>query len=197
LTPADEAAVRCVPWETRYSVSATGEIRRDGRLLPEGMLLEGPWLPLREFLRPHRPTVLGGGELPEGVAVTLGPSVQPSEPTLLEAASADWVAWGETAPEIRLGRLVYAVDALHPGRALIRGAPLPPIAGQRFVEREQLAVPAGSAWQPALSAATVRASLGAGETELAILWPDGSFSRIPRSAWMAATRSNLRSTLPR
>lgn len=192
LKPADEEAARQVPWEERYNVVNGDRLRRAGRLLTEERFPGCDWNPLQAFLRPRLPDPIAPGHQPEGVRLELRPVARISEPNLLEAESQDWLSYVETAPEIRLQCLAFALDEQDPGRVLIRGTPLPPLPGARFVEAESIATPAGLHWYPAISAPSVRTFLGAKESELMILRTDGCCVRVPRSAWNAAARATVR-----
>jgi hypothetical protein len=166
-------------------------LRRVGRLLADQMLPNCVWIPLHACLTP-RGLSLSPGRRPAGVAMELRPVAVATDANLLAADKVDWMNYVETAPEIRLHHLSFAYDAQSLQRVLIRGVPLPPLPGTRFVEAECIATPAGFQWHPPVSALSVRTALGAEELELIILWVDGSFTRVPRSAWNAAARSTVR-----
>jgi hypothetical protein len=103
-----------------------------------------------------------------------------------------WAAYAVQAPQVRLAR--WSFVAGRDGRVVVRGAPLPPLPGQRFVDREGIVVPAGYTWSPAVDAQTVRQcwSLDRGEC---VLWmADGSCQRIALENWVQATRSAVRLT---
>lgn len=190
-----EAVLARVPWEARFELLDDGELRRRGRVLPEGTLPAGKWLPLSDFLAARVPSPVLPGNAPLRVAVELRPGAVWREPNLVEVAARDWLAWVETAPQIRLARLSFAWDVKAPEHVLVRGTPLPPLPGTRFVEAEGVAVPAGSTWWPQVSAATLRTALGADKPDLAVLHADGTYLRVPRSAWIEATRAAVRSLL--
>ncbi len=192
LRPMDEETARHVPWEERYEVAENGRLRRRGRLLTEGVFPSCAWQPLDAFLRPRLPEPFVPGRQPNGVAIELRPAAGSSEPNLLEVARDDWIAYVETAPEIRLRCLSFAVNEQASHRVLIRGVPLPALPGDRFVEAECIAVPAGFHWHPPVSAGSVRSALGLDDSELVILRKEGNCSRVPRSAWNAAARSTVR-----
>jgi hypothetical protein len=197
LEAADREAVRRVPWQVRYELLEGEHLRRAGRLLPESQLPRGAWTRLPEFLRAEMPAPTTGGSAPLSVPVELRPdSHEPqSEPGILEVRTSEWLAWVETAPGIRLERLAFALDAASPDRVLIRGTPLPPLPGLRFLEEKGVAVPAGSRWWPHVSAATLRAAFGVEKNQLILLRPEQSWVRVPRTAWIGATRSAVRLTL--
>lgn len=192
LKPPGEEAVRRVPWEERYEVINGRQLRRADRLLCDEKLPSVSWKPLTKFLSARMPPTVAAGALPARMEIALRPDAAAGAPNLLEVARQEWLAYAETAPEIRLRCLVFAVDENNPERVLVRGVPLPPLPGSQFVEAECVAKPAGYHWHPPVAARTVRKTLGAEETDMVILRLDASWSRVPRSAWIAATRSAVR-----
>lgn len=192
LKPPGEEAVRRVPWEERYEVIDGGRLRRMERRLSDERLPSVSWVSLAAFLGARLPVPIAAGMPPMKMAIELRPATAAGEPNLLEVARQEWIDYVETAPEIRLRRLVFAVNENDSERVLVRGLPLPPLPGEQFVEAELVAKPAGFHWYPPVAAKTVRKTLGADETELVILRADATWSRVPRSAWIAATRSAVR-----
>jgi hypothetical protein len=87
-----------------------------------------------------------------------------------------WIQYTSTAPPTKL-RPLRAV-ALSDGRVLIRGTPVPPLAGRRYVEREGVALPSGFAFPPATDAAAVRALLGSDPQSLLLFHEDGTCERF-------------------
>ena len=69
-----------------------------------------------------------------------------------------WAAYSIEAPQVRLDRWRFAVAA--DGRVAVHVHPLPPLPGQRWVEQEGIAVPAGWTWAPAVEAELLRQVFG-------------------------------------
>ncbi len=167
----------------RFVVDPTGEVRAPGRRLPAGALPAGPWTPLRAWLRPApgaaRTTALPGGRVTLALRRAPGPEV---EPTALVVARDVFVRWALSAPQVRLARLEVAARADRPA-VLVRGAPLPPLPGERLVVTDGVAVPSGWTVWPALDAATLREVLGVGEGDLGVLTvvDDGAAGGAPTS----------------
>ena len=103
-----------------------------------------------------------------------------------------WSAYGATAPQVRLACWSFAANST--GLVLVRGTPLPPLPGTRFVETDGIAVPLGFAWSPAVPAAVLRRVFKL-EKDDALLWTaDGVRRRIAAGDWVRATRSAVRLT---
>ncbi len=127
-----------------------------------------------------------------GVPFAVVPGGEVREPALLETALEQLAAYAQTAPQWRLDRWSFA--AAQGGRALVRGLPLPPLPGVRFVEAGGVYLPAGCAWSPAVEPAIVRQLLQLAQGDSAILHPSGSWDRIAADDWVRASRSAFRRT---
>ena len=66
---------------------------------------------------------------------------------------------------------------------------LPPLPGQRWVEQEGIAVPAGWTWTPAVEAALVRQVFGLAAGDVALWHADGAWERIAGDEFVRATRA--------
>ena len=194
-----------VPWEVFYGIVEGSGLRRAGRLLPEEKLPEGPWQSLETLIRPFIPVPMMPGNPTSKTPVELRPDPVFRQANLLRASMQDWLDFGNTASEIRLRRLIWALDTHRSGSVLIRGTPLPPLAGALFAEVSGIAVPAGYQWWPHISAESLRTALRIAPTEIAIIEKADrhaddakatgnacEWRRVPRSAWLPATRSTIR-----
>jgi len=195
LDPGQERACARIPWEERFDVIEENVLRHPGRHLPSGVLPSVSWSPLRELLRVRLPLSTSAARLPKRVEIELRSDEEMREPKLLEAATQDWLAFACRAPEIRLRPLSFAFDTTHRATVLIRGTPLPSIPGTQFAEEEGVATPAGYRIWPAVDASVARKSFGANDGELVVLRTDAGWSRVPRMAWIAATRAAVRALL--
>lgn len=191
----DEQWSRCsrLPGVDRYTVCEDRRLVRVGALVPCGRLPEGTWSPLRERLpillpRPGE----AAPRLPAPTKLALVRSGEPVEPNWLQTSLAEWTAYVVAAPQVRLARWTFSASP--DGRVVVRGAPVPPIAGARFVERSGLVVPAGYAWTPAVEPEVVRAALGLAAGDFAWFTVDGAWRVISAGDWVQASRSAVRLT---
>jgi len=83
---------------------------------------------------------------------------------------------------------------LEQSRVIIRGTPLPPIAGRRYFERDGIALPCGFELQPAVDATVLQALLQTSAADLVIFDEDGSCQRVNAEDFVAASRSAVRAT---
>ena len=184
---------RRLPGAKRYDVHEDGQLLPVGARVPRGDVPAGPWEALSGWLPLALPPAETALAASPRTPIQLVRSSQPRTPSWLLARLAEWSAYVETAPQVRLARWSFAADAR--GRALIRGAPLPPVRGVQYVEEAGLAVPAGWHWSPPVEPAIVRAALGLAPGDSALWFADGSWQKIASGDWVQATRSAVRLTL--
>jgi len=184
--------LQLVPGGRRLAIQGDGQTIAHGRRVPLGYLPDGPWTPLAEWLRVTLPAVCSpsadhrDAEMAR-VRLTLVPSGQVREASLLETSLASWQRYVATAPQWRIDRWTFV--ASRDGQVLVRGTPLPPIAGTQWVLEEGIGVRAGLAWSPPLDARTLRQVLQLAAGESALLRSDGSWDRIAADDWVRASRS--------
>ena len=67
--------------------------------------------------------------------------------------------------------------------------------GQRWVEHEGIAVPAGWTWTPAVEAGLLRQAFELAEGDVALWHEDGAWERIAADELVRATRAAVRATM--
>ncbi len=178
-----DRSLRCLPGVDRYGLLDDGRlVHADSGRVPVGRLPAGEWTPIAEFIGVEIPPPALPGECGRA-RLALARSKRVAEANVLVTALAAWRRWVSRAPAVRLGVLRFAVSTT--GDALVRGSPLPPIRGRRFVETSGVAVPAGWTWTPAVDAETLRELLALDDGDLALL--DGE-AAAPRVALISAAR---------
>jgi MoxR-vWA-beta-propeller ternary system domain bpX2 len=182
--------LRGLPGALLFAVSGDGQLCRIGSRVPRGHLPEGPWIELSTWLEVRLPTAALPAELPNRIPLSLVADQVYRESNLLLTSLAEWTAYGVTAPQVRLDRWHFAVS--EKGDVIVRGTPLPPLAGTRLVEEHGIAVPSGWHWSPAVDA-DVLTSLFQLATHDVLLWtPQGRRERIAAEQFVRATRSAIR-----
>jgi hypothetical protein len=126
------------------------------------------------------------------IRLRLARTAREMTPNLLITDFSSWAGFALTAGVIRLSPLRFAVNET--GRVLVHGQPLPPLPGRRFVEQNQIAVPAGLTWQPEVSVEVVRRLFHVNNDTLVVWEGDESFIRLHSEQWVPATRSAVRAT---
>jgi hypothetical protein len=188
-----------LPARERYEWLPSNALRAMDARIPSAQLPNVHWRPIAEWLKVEAPTAALPGILNLQPStfnlqrLTLVRSSVELEPELLLTSIEEFNRFAETAAQVRLDRLQFAANA--EGSVLVRGRPLPPLSGKRFVLHGPVAVPAGYSWQPAVSAEVLASSFGVSGDTL-ILWSaDGTFTRLYGEQFVPASRSAIRATL--
>ena len=124
-------------------------------------------------------------------------------PRSCSRGSTFWAAYAVAAPQVRLDRWRFAVAG--DGRVAVHcqfqsrqvtnlSYILPPLPGQRWVEQEGIAVPAGWTWSPAVETAILRQVFGLAAGDLALWHTDGTWERIAADEFVRSTRTAVRET---
>ena len=176
----------------RFSVLPDGQLLPAGAHVPQGRLPQGPWTALAGWMGLDLPpaTLAGRGDAAVSLALVRSDRVQ--EASLLLTQHGLWAAYAVEAPQVRLDRWRFAVAA--DGRVAVHGRPLPPLPGQRWVEDQGIAVPAGWTWVPTVEAALLRQVLGLAAGDVALWNMDGAWERIAADEFVRATRAAVRAT---
>jgi MoxR-vWA-beta-propeller ternary system protein len=186
-------ALRRMPAVTRFEWLAQDRLRPIESRIPADAFPPLSWQPLDRWLQATLPLAALPAWEPRPVPLRLVRSEAEVPADLLVTGLGEWTSFALSCPEVRLRALQFAVTTDQ--RALVRGRPLPPLPGRRFVAHGPVAVPAGYSWRPAVSVAVVIRRLGLPADALALWHEDGAFTRLHAEQLVAATRSAVRATL--
>lgn len=181
-----------IPCDLRLLLTGDGLMVRVDERTPCGRLPVGPWVPIASFLQVRCAPPALGGLAPAKVPLRLVRAEAWEEPGVLVTPGATWLRYAAGAPAVRLDRWTFAVS--EDGRALIRGAPLPPIPGVRSVEHDGIAVPCGLAIAPPVPPDVLRHVLGLAPGDLALFDETGAWERVPARGFVRASRSAVRAS---
>jgi hypothetical protein len=187
-----EAKLAGLPARGKYEWLPPNQLRPVDRRIPSARLPELPWQALNAWLQVSMPPAAMPGIAPELVPFRLVRSTREQEPELLLTRLEEFQAFAAGAAQVRLNRLQFAADAS--GAVLVRGQPLPPLPGQRFVLHAGVAVPTGFSWEPAVSAEALARRFGVAGGMLAVWLEDGTTWRLHPEQFVTASRSALRAT---
>jgi hypothetical protein len=183
---------RRLPGADRYTLTDDGRLLAVGMLVPHGRPPDGPWRVVADWLAVELPPTDSAPAPPKRAALGLVRSSVERDPSWLLTDIDTWAAYAATAPQVRLACWTFVVNPIR--EVLVRGTPLPPLAGTQLVETEGIAVPVGFAWSPAVPPAVIRKSFRL-EIGDSLVWSaDGTARRIPAGDWVRATRSAVRLT---
>lgn len=184
--------VRGLPAVEAYTLDSHGRLFPAGLVTPTAQLPNIPWQPIRNFLPLELPTAALPAQGVDLYRVRLVPSPRAEEGVALLTTLINWRTYAETAPEIRLTSLRFAVAA--DARVLLLGAPLPPLPGQELWRCENLLLPAGFDFEAPLLAPLLWDKLRASSDDLLLFAADGSWERVPSENLLPVTRSAVRLT---
>jgi hypothetical protein len=181
-----------LPATGRFERLSSNQLRRVDQRVPSERLPDGGWSPLSSWLQAALPVAALPGRLPPPAALSLGRSGDERDPDLLLTDIEGFAVFAGQAARVRLDRLEFAAAA--DGRVLIRGRPLPPIPGTRFVLHGQIAVPAGFIWRPTVIPEVLARGLGLARDALALWNDDNTITRLHREQFVRVTRSAVHAT---
>jgi hypothetical protein len=176
----------------RFTVLPGGQLLPSGARVPQGRLPQGPWTALARWMGLNAPPAAMAGRTGASVALAVVRSDRMEESNLLLTQYELWAAYVVEAPQVRLDRWRFAVAA--DKRVAVHGQPPPPLPGQRWVEREGIAVPAGWTWTPAVEAVLLRQVFGLAAGDVALWHEDGNWERIAANEFVRAMRAAVRET---
>ena len=141
---------------------------------------------------PCAPTAALPGELPVTPPLRVVPCfrARPASALLVELEA--WRRFATAAADARLRSLQFAVSADR--RCLVRGRPVPPIDGQRWLDDGGIAVPCGCRWDPPVDCDVLRGLFGTGPGDLVLLCPDRPPELLRDEFSVGASRSAVRNT---
>ena len=175
-----------------FRVLEDGGLVPFGRHVPDGYLPDGPWQPLAKLWSIEWPLAAIPAKTHNLVTPQLVRSETIRKPNILQTHQTEWTAYAVTAPQIRLDRWHFAVSRENEPRVLIRGTPLPPLSGMRFVEEHGIAVPCGWHWSPAVDSDVLQQVFDVKPPDFILWTPDGRCERIAAEHFVRATRSAVR-----
>jgi hypothetical protein len=170
--------------------------RHPGDLLPGGVmpveLTALDWRPLSQALVPDMPELSLSDPVALGLPLRILPGGPEHPANLLLLPVHALCAWAESAPEVRLKPLRFAVNAA--GLALVHGTPLPPLHGDPWWESGGIAIPCGFHSEPDLSPEILRQVLEVPpeSRELTLLHPSGAREQIPGESLVPLNRASAR-----
>jgi hypothetical protein len=183
-----------LPFLGRFDSDAQGRLVPVGGTVPVARAPSGPWYVVADWLPLQRSVALLGGvkPLPLGMKPErLG--LPEEEPSVLLVSLAVWSEWALSAAELRLSPLRFAVASDR--RVCVLGRPLPSLQGEAWVLRGSIATPAGYSLPSHCVPEWIEQTLQVPSGGLALWHVDGTAEVLPASAFVPATRANVRASL--
>jgi hypothetical protein len=173
-----------------YELDEQGNLFPPGKLTPVVRLKKLSWVPISEFIQVALPTSAMPGQLSRKYRIKLVPSgkVMPGEALLTSLPV--WKRYADTAPEVRLKALRFALSAN--GRALIMGTPLPSIPGKEYWLQDSLLLPAGYDVEIPLISGLIAKKINPENDSFLLFHEDSRWEKISKPYFVPATRSAVR-----
>ena len=184
-----EVELRKLPG-TRFSVLPDGQLVRFGKLVPSGHLPDDRWVRLARWMTVQADPPALSGEVSDGIGLRIVRGGQSGESNVIVTSLERWQKYAVGAPQVRLDRWAFAING--EGKIVVRGEPLPPVQGGRFVERSGVAVEAGWTWSPRIAPDVLSEALGLASGDVALLYEDGTWDHVQAADFVRATRSAVR-----
>jgi hypothetical protein len=181
-----------LPANARYEWLKPDQLRRIDQRVPAGRFPALQWQPLVAWSQVELPVAALPALEPRIVSLRLIRSGAEQEPELLLTDIAAFHKFASQAAQVRLERLQFAAAA--DGRVLVRGKPLPPLPGCRYVLHCGIAVPAGFCWEPAVSPEVLARRFVVSRDALVLWNKDGTITRLHGEQFIPVSRSAVRAT---
>jgi hypothetical protein len=187
-----EAKLSALPARARYEWLSSNQLRRIDQRIPTDSFPVVPWQSLNTWLQVEMPSAAIPAEPPLSVPLRLVRSNVEQEPELLLTRLDDLIRFASMAAQVRLERLQFAANGT--AEVLVRGRPLPPVPGRRFVLHGSVAVPAGFSWEPKVSADVLIRRFAVSSDALVVWNEDHTITRLHSEQFVPLSRSALRAT---
>ena len=181
------SALQSLPGK-HFFLTAPRSLTPIGCFLATEELPASDWVPLNTWLEVELPTSHWTGSVDERTRLSLVPSDAMTVADGLLTTIDELLKLIEQA-SFRFQHLRFAMNDLR--QAFVVGRPLPAIPGIRFCIHEDIAVPAGQHWSPAIDATTIRSVFG--RLNGIVLWQKSEhWEVVPHDAFVNVSRSAVR-----
>jgi hypothetical protein len=184
--------IRQLPGLHTYTLDADDNLFPPGGLTPVAKLKPLKWVPVAEYITVTLPVSALPGKVSLQHAIKLMPSGRSQEGHALLTDLATWKNYAETASLVRLQQTHFAVSENN--NVLIMGTPLPALPGKEYVLQGTLLLPCGFEFDPPAISELVIARLDPSKESLLLFDIDGTWEKVPKTAFMPSTRSAIRLT---
>lgn len=180
-----------LPLKKTFLLDEEGYLFLTGAVTPVEKLPALIWQPVATFITIEAPVSFLPGKTNSKACIYLKNSHEERPGIALLTTLSAWKSYGETAPDIRLKSLRFAVSENE--EVLITGTPLPPLPGQEYWSYENLLLPSGYDFEIPVMATLVGQQLH-GNDDIIVFDAGAGWQRIPASYFVPATRSSIRLT---
>lgn len=184
--------IKKLPTLNTYTLSKSGELFPIGKSTPVAVISDLQWIPLQEYIDVEPPVSALPGTTDRKYSMALLPSNSERKGTAILTTLDIWKNYAESAPDIRLEKLSFAVSEQK--KVLIMGNPLPAIPGQEFWASERFLIPCGFDFEFPILKELFQKKFIQAHSDRILLSSDGNIEIIPDYNFVKATRSAIRLT---
>ena len=174
----------------RYYVDAQQRLFPVGALTPVGILVEGDWQSIQQFIPVAIPSAAFSGKTEKQYAIQLVPAEIARKAAALLVNLSAWKKYVDGAPQLRLDQLKIAVSATN--EVLIVGYPLPPIPGKAYWQQDLLLIPNGYDFDLSNMASLLATALNKKQNAYLLFQETGTYQRVFLEQLVPTTRSAVR-----
>lgn len=150
------------------------------------------WYPVTDFIRPDFSVSLPSGQNKESYSIKIIKSDKFHDSDAILTDLSTLKIFANSAPEIRLKKLLFAVS--NSGKVIIVGNPLPSIPGNDYWLNGNLLLPCGYDFEIPVISSFISDKLDPQRVSYIIFDKNGDWQRIFRENFVTMTRSGIRLT---
>jgi len=192
ITDNPSIRIKKLPTLNTYTLSKSGELFPIGKSTPVAVLKDLEWIPLQEYIEVAPPVSALPGATDRKYSMALVPSDSERIGTAILTTLDNWKNYAESAPDIRLEKLSFAVSEHK--KVVIMGTPLPALPGKEFWASERFLIPCGFDFEFPLLKELFQKKITQTNSGRILLSTDGHIEIIPDYNFVKATRSAIRLT---
>lgn len=181
-----------LPTQNTYAVDEGQNLFPIGGLTPIGKLTAKNWIPIASFIPVKLPISAMPAKADASFRISFVASDRVKEGAALVTTLAVWKAYAESAPEVRLKKLAFAVSDTN--QVLILGTPLPAIPGKEYWMQDTMLLPSGFDFEIPLVSSLLAKKLNPDKDTLLLFDANGEWEKIDRHSLVLATRTAIRLT---
>ena len=197
------AEINALPAVKRYFLDNESRLFPLGSKIPNAYLPKLEFEPISQFVALELPASAFAGQTKDTAEIRLQVSSEAEEADLMLCKLDDLKTWVESAPQIRIESLKFAValggnpDSFRddaPSLVFIQGFPLPSIPGDTFWKTGPVYLPSGKSLMHPFLNTFLKEQCDPENTGTVIMTSDTNFELVKHSEFMEATRSGIRKT---
>lgn len=185
-----DQALRALPALHTYRQDSQGLLFPLGGSTPVAKLPALDWVPMKQFIPVELPGAALPAQLTQHYALQLFPSAAYHPGAALKIKLTDWQTYADTAPEIRLAALSFALSAA--GDVLVMGEPLPPLPGEEYWLRDSILLPAAYDLEWPLLAQLFNQQENSNGANFLLFEKNGGWQKIEKRCFVPASRAGIR-----